>query len=117
MNLDDDLRRAFERQPPPPDFADRVLARIARGDVEGRREKGEGGKQGSPALPWLAAAAALTLVVAGVVRYHAYQQTVAEAERVKAEIRLALQITSEKIAMVQVRLTPDATYERSRRNP
>jgi hypothetical protein len=36
---------------------------------------------------------------------------------VKAEIRLALQITSEKIAMVQLRLTPQSTYERSGRNP
>jgi len=85
-----------------------VVARIARGDLEGGR---------SPALRWLAAAAALTLVVGGSVRYYAYQQSVAEAERVKAEIRLALQITSEKIAMVQLRLATGSTYERSGRNP
>ena len=117
MNLDDDLRRALQRQPPSPDFADRVLACIARSDVEGGRGKGEGGKPARPALRWLAAAAALTLVVAGSVRYYAYQQNVAEAERVKAEIRLALQITSEKIAMVQLRLATGSTYERSGRNP
>jgi hypothetical protein len=117
MNLDDDLRRALKRQPPPSDFADRVLARIARGDAEGGRLKGARGREGSPALRWLAAAAALALGLAGAVRYSAYQQTVAEAERVKAEIRLALQITSEKIAMVQVRLKPDVTYERAGRNP
>jgi hypothetical protein len=124
MNLDDDLRCSLKRQPPSPDFADRVLARIARGDVEGGRGKAEGGrgtgyggKPGLPALRWLAAAAALTLVVAGSVRYYAYQQGVAEAERVKAEIRLALQITSEKIAMVQLRLATGSTYERSGRNP
>ena len=108
MNLDDDLRCALKRQPPSPDFADRVLARIARSDLEGGRR---------PALRWLAAAAALTLVVGGSVRYYAYQQSVAEAERVKAEIRLALQITSEKIAMVQLRLATGSTYERSGRNP
>ena len=122
MNLDDDLRCALKRQPPSPDFADRVLARIGRADVEGGRGKrkggtGEGGKPGLPALRWLAAAAALTLVVGGSVRYYAYQQSVAEAERVKAEIRLALQITSEKIAMVQLRLATGSTYERSGRNP
>jgi hypothetical protein len=124
MNLDDDLRRALKRQPPSPDFADRVLARIARRDLEGRKGKGEGGrgtgetgKPGLPALRWLAAAAALTLVVAGSVQYYAYQRSVAEAERVKAEIRLALQITSEKIAMVQLRLRPGSTYEQSGRNP
>jgi hypothetical protein len=108
MNLDDELRGALKRQPPSPDFTDRVLARIARDDVEGGR---------SAALRWLAAAAALTLVVAGSMRYYAYQQSVAEAERVKAEIRLALQITSEKIAMVQLRLGTGSTSERSGRNP
>jgi hypothetical protein len=108
MNLDDDLRCALKRQPPSPDFVDRVLARIARSDLEGGRR---------PALRWLAAAAALTLVVGGSVRYYAYQQSVAEAERVKAEIRLALQITSEKIAMVQLRLATGSTYEQSGRNP
>jgi len=117
MNLDDDLRRALKRQPPSPDFADCVLARIARSDLEGGRGKGEGGRPGTPALRWLAAAAALTLVVAGSVRYYAHQQSVAEAERVQAEIRLALQITSEKIAMVQLRLATGSTYERSGRNP
>lgn len=124
MNLDDDLRRVLKRQPPSPDFADRVLARIARSDVEGGRGKreggtgtAEGGKPRLPALRWLAAAAALTLVVGGSVRYYAYQQSVAEAERVKAEIRLALQITSEKIAMVQLRLATRSTSERSGRNP
>jgi hypothetical protein len=50
------------------------------------------------------------------VRYYAYQQSVAEAERVKADIRLALQITSEKIAMVQLRLATGSTSERSGRN-
>jgi hypothetical protein len=122
MNLDDDLRRALKRQPPSADFADRVLARIGRADVEGGRRKGKGGtgegaKPGPPALRWLAAAAALTLVVGGSVRYYAYQQSVAEAERVNAEIRLALQITSEKIAMVQLRLATGSTYEQSGRNP
>jgi hypothetical protein len=108
MNLDDDLRCSLKRQPPSPDFADRVLARIARSDLERGRH---------PALRWLAAAAALTLVVGGSVRYYAYQQSVAEAERVNAEIRLALQITSEKIAMVQLRRATGSTYEQSGRNP
>jgi hypothetical protein len=117
MNLDDDLRRALKRQPPSPDFTDRVLVRIVRSNVEGGRGKGEGGWPGIPALRRLATAAALTLVVAGSVQYYVYQRSVAQAERVKAEIRVALQITSEKIAMVQLRLRPGSTSERSRRNP
>ena len=116
MNLDDDLRRALKRQPPPAYLTDRVLARIARGDAA-RQEKRNGGRHVTMPLRWLAAAAALTIGVTGAARYYAYQQTLAEAARVNAQIRLALEITSEKIAMVQVRLNPDTTSERSRRNP
>ena len=84
-----------------------MLARIA-------NRPPTGGLHDGKAFRWLAVAAGLTLVVAGGVRYYAYQQTVAEAERVKAEIRLALQIMSEKITEVQVRLRPDTMYERVR---
>jgi|GraSoiStandDraft_53_1057289.scaffolds.fasta_scaffold265991_2 hypothetical protein len=107
MNLDDNLRRALQRQPAPPELVDRVLARIASSPPKS-------GLHDRNALRWLALAAGLTLVVAGGAQYYVYQQTVAEAERVKAEIRLALQITSKKIAEVQVRLKPDTTYERVR---
>jgi hypothetical protein len=107
MNLDDDLRRALQRQPAPPELVDRVLARIS-------NNPHTGGLHDRNAFRWLAVAAAVTLVIAGGARYYAYQQTVAEAERVKAEIRLALQIMTEKIAEVQVRLRPDTTYERVR---
>ena len=107
MNLEDDLRRALQRQPAPPELVDRVLARISSSPpTAGRRDRN--------AFRWLAVAAGLTLVVAGGARYHAYQQTVAEAERVKAEIRLALEIMTEKVAEVQVRLRADTTDERAR---
>jgi len=99
MNLDNDLRRAFRRQPAPPHLADQVLSRIGQGDVSS-----PGNIATSPRMSvrrWLAAAAVMTLVVAGGVRYYLHQQTVVEAERVQAEIRLALQITGDKLALVQ----------------
>ena len=89
MNLDHDLRRTFRRTPAPDHLADRVLARIAQGDVSGANT-GRPTSIGSARMPvrrWLAAAAAVTLMAAGGARYYLYQQTVAEAERVQADIR------------------------------
>lgn len=99
MNLDHDLRRAFRRTPAPAGLVDRVLARIE----EPNRSSARNARAAShmPARRWLAAAAVLTLVAAGGARYYAYYQTAAEAERVKADIRLALQITSDKLSLVQ----------------
>jgi len=112
MNLDDDLRRALRRQPAPDGVVDKVMARIVEEAPDDRP---------SP-IRFLAVAAAITLVVAGGARYYQHQQAVSEAERVKTEIRLALQITIEKIALVQVRLNdtqvplqPDTAFEE--RNP
>jgi hypothetical protein len=53
---------------------------------------------------WLAAAAAFAVVATGGARYYVQQQTAAEAERLKQEIGIALQITSEKLALVQQRV-------------
>ena len=106
MNIEHDLKRALRRQPAPPDFADRVLARIdpQAASAVSRR---------SPVRQWLVAAAAAALVATGAARYYAYQQTVAEAERVQQDVRLALQITSEKLALVQARI--DASLSDSQR--
>lgn len=121
MNLDHDLRRTFRRAPAPPHLADRVLARIVQGEnssastPSGRLPPSPPGGFGGPGKPaptsenvvarrvprWLAAAAAVTLMAAGGARYYVYQQTVAEAERVHAEIMVALQITGDKLALVQ----------------
>jgi hypothetical protein len=102
MNLEDDLRRAFRRKPAPPDFADRVLKRLKQRDVVPATTVSS-----SPrplAVRWLAAAAAITLVAIGSAQYYTQQETVAEAERVQQEVRLALQIAGEKLALVQRKL-------------
>lgn len=121
MDIEHDLQRALRRTPAPPDFADRVLSRIAADDAQDRQQAsgdtGRGNGHGlgsgnyrrlhSPAR-WLAAAAAVVMVATGSFRYYEYQQTVSEAERVKQEIRLALQITSEKLALAQQRIERSA---------
>ena len=101
MSIEHDLHRAVRRKPSPPDLADRVLERID--ETAGRRRPGLAGYAG-----WLAAAAAVTLVATGGVRYYTSQQTIAEAERVKQDIRIALQITSEKLTLAQERVERSA---------
>jgi hypothetical protein len=99
MNLDHELRHAFRRKPPPSDLTDRVMAQL--------EERNAGPPTRSSAWPlasrWLAAAAAIMLT-AGGAQYYSHRQAVAEAERVQSDVRLALQITSEKLALLQRRL-------------
>jgi hypothetical protein len=125
MNLEDDLRRALRRKDAPPDFANRVIASVERGEQPASPNLAEALRRGDgksrrvvrgmfgrqlqamqqmPVMRWLAAAAMLTLVAGGGARYYEYQQNVAEAKRIEAEIRLAMQITSEALATVQARL-------------
>ena len=97
MNIEQDLQRALARKPAPPDLADRVMARL------------DGNRRTAVAAPrrhrqWLAAAAAVILVASGAARYYEYQQQAAEAERVKEEIRVALQITSDVLSVAQARI-------------
>jgi hypothetical protein len=106
MNLEDDLRRALKRTDPPLDFANRVIAQV-------QRQQSAGGSAAAakrrPVMQWFAAAAAVVLVATGGARYYEYQQNLAEAKRVEAEVMLAMQITSEALARVQTTL-----QERSR---
>jgi hypothetical protein len=95
MNIEQELQSALRRQQPSPDFTGRVLARI---------DAPHAAPAPSRLRRWLAAAAALALLASGGARYYAHQQSVAEAERVTQDIRLALQITSEKLAQVQARV-------------
>jgi len=102
MTIEHDLHRALRRKAAPPDFAERVVARLERsGRPPGRSQAG-----GRGIRQWLAAAAVLALTAAGGARYYEYRQAAAEAARVRAEIRLALQITSEALGVVQRKLEP-----------
>lgn len=104
MNFEHNLRAAFRRKPAPPDLADRVLARLQHSDVEPAAIMPPTAPPRLPAVRWLATAAAIGVVAIGGARYYTYQQTVAEAERVQNEVRLALQIAGDKLALVQRKL-------------
>jgi hypothetical protein len=97
MNIEQDLHRALTRKTAQADFADKVLTRIE------REQPGRGTWIGRQAR-WLAAAAAVVLLAGGGARYYEQQRQAAEAERLKQEIRAALQITSDVLARAQTRI-------------
>ena len=105
MNMDNELRNALRRKQAPADLADRVLARIneqpALARQAGPTSSGRGVRR------WLAAAAVLAVAAGGAERYYT-QQKAAEAARVQEELRIALQITSETLAVVQGKLSQPA---------
>ena len=102
MTIEQDLQRALRRKAPPADLADRVLARIEPQPTAAARRPTLGAAAG-----WLAAAAAVAIVAAGATGFYADRQAQLEAERVRQDVLLALQITSETLADVQRRV--DAT--------
>jgi len=98
MNLDEELRSALERRPPPPGFTERVLARAA-----------------APVRPaprtwvrWVAAMAACLLLAAGAFEYRRYQ-----GERARSQVLLAVRITAGKLHKVHKRMQMLNTAHRS----
>src|SRR5687768_14141001 len=110
MNMDHELRDALRRKQAPADLADRVLARINEQParqappISIRLRQGYGG-QG--VRRWLAAAAVVAVAAGGAERYYT-QQRAAETARMQEELRIALQITSETLAVVQSKLSQPA---------
>ena len=107
MNMDRELHDALQRKPAPDDLADRVLARINNGEAQRQTQTIRTGTGSHPVLRWLAAAAVLAVTVGGAERYYTQQQA-AEAARVKEELRIALQITNDTLAVVQSKLSQPA---------
>jgi hypothetical protein len=86
-----DLRESMRREPPP-DFAERVLARTS--EFESRYW----------ARPWLAAAAAVLLMIGGGI-FVEQQRQQATDEKAKQQLMVALRITGSKLRNVQERLS------------
>lgn len=92
--LDQQLQDAFRRVDPPPELAGRILRR-----VQPRRPQ---------LLPrWLAAAAAVVVVAGGSIGFLRWQENrlrAREAERVRQQLVLTLEITSRTVARADQRL-------------
>lgn len=89
--LDRDLRESMRREPPP-DFAEKVLAKAR--ESESRHA----------ARPWLAVAAAALLMIGGGI-FVEQQRQQAKDEKAKEQLMVALRITGSKLRDVQARLS------------
>ncbi len=100
--LDDELRGALRREEPPPDFAQRVLKRIATAPPKvtaWHRLANLLRLPRAPKLRWVAVAAltACVLLVAGVLQRRHQERVRAEGEAARENVILALQIASTKL--------------------
>src|SRR5262245_60124360 len=111
MSMDNELHDALRRKQAPDDLADRVLARINNGEArEAQAPTIRSGAGSHPVRRWLAAAAVLAVAAGGAERYYTQQQAAeaAQAARVQEDLRTALQITSDTLAVVQTKLSQPA---------
>lgn len=92
MNLEEDLKQAFRRIDPPPNFADRVLDRLPK-----QRSRWH--------LSWYPAmAAALVVGCFAMSLFQQRQERIESAQRVQQELQFALELTNQKVIVVQARL-------------
>jgi hypothetical protein len=118
--FDDELRRAFSREEPSPDFADRVMARIAEAQKrEKPKEKPDWLKRlvgffRPPQMEWtkwaMAGATAILLIIAGF-GVHTRRENerrrlaeIAEGERAKEQVMLAMRIASAKLNVAKKKI-------------
>lgn len=111
--FEDELRTALRREQPAPDFAARVLERIAQLPVPEKPREKIGWRQRiaeffqPPQLKW-ALTWAMALLLVGVMiggyRYREQQRRqaeIAEGERAKEQVMLAMRIASAKLNVAQ----------------
>ncbi len=114
--IEEELRMALRREEPSTDFTDRVMARIAASPVETKQEKLREKITWQrrlaeffqpPQMKWaIAGAMAFLLMFAafGAYRYREQQRAVeemAEGERAKEQVMLAMKIASAKLNVAQ----------------
>ncbi|MCI0662093.1 MAG: hypothetical protein L0220_13565 [Acidobacteria bacterium] len=116
FDLEEELKRALRREDASPNFSDRVMERIARSTAATKRENSREGKGWRQRLAELlkpvrmkwavagATACLLTFTVLGVHRYREHQREIAEiaeGERAREQVILAMKIASAKLNIAQ----------------
>jgi hypothetical protein len=111
VDLENELKRALQRDDASPAFTDRVMARIA--NAPGRAKRRDSERLWwrrlveffqTAQMKWAGAAAAVVLLICaaiGVHRYRAQQAEIAEGERAKEQVMLAMKIASAKLNIAQ----------------
>ena len=122
--FDEELKLALRREEPSPDFTDRVMARVA--ELRKREKQGEDAgwlrrlaEFFQPAqMKWaMAGAMAILLVIAGFgVHYRRENERkrlaeIAEGERAKEQVMLAMRIVSAKLKVAQKKVNEAAGHE------
>lgn len=88
-----ELKESMKRREPPPGFAERVLAHTFATE-----------KPGFSGWRWVAVAAMVLLMVGGIA-FVREQRRLAENERAKQQLMVALRITGSKLRSVQEKLS------------
>jgi len=122
--FDDELRLAFRREEPSPDFTDRVMARIAELQKQEKpREKTDWLRKlmeffQPPQMKWaMAGAMVVALLIAGfgwrrsVENERRRLAEIAEGERAKEQVMLAMRIASAKLSVAQKKVYETASHE------
>ena len=122
--FDEELKLALRREDPSPDFTDRVMARIAELQrQEKSREKTDWLRRlmqffQPPQMKWaMAGAVAVVLLIAafGVHRSRENERRrlaeIAEGERAKEQVMLAMRIASAKLNVAQKKVYETASHE------
>ncbi len=110
MNLEHELRQALKRKSPSEGFDERVLDRLKAGAPE-RTPAPAPRRWPRLALPL---AASLSIAIAGSYYIRQQQETrhLAQTERAAHDVVLALQIASEKVSAVQLKVQEITHHER-----
>ena len=123
-HFDDELRHALRREEPSPDFTDRVMARIAELQKQEKpREKTDWLRKvveffQPPRMKWaMAGAMAVVLLIAGFGVHRSRENErrrlaeIAEGERAKEQLMLAMRIASAKLNIAQKKVYETARHE------
>jgi hypothetical protein len=122
--FDEELKLALRREEPSPDFTGRVMARVA--ELQKREKPGE--EAGwlrrlaeffqPPRMKWATAGAmAILLVIAGFGVHHRRESErkrlaeIAEGERAKEQVMLAMRIASAKLNAARKKVRETASHE------
>lgn len=107
-DMEHDLRRALRREDPPPNFAQRLMARVEQENTSGAKQEhahasGIRRLTLSPIWRWAAVGVTAVALVVGATEYRAHERAKEEAEAraAKRQVMLALRITGSKLRLAK----------------